>query len=93
MVDHVLPFLERPEPWKHVNIAMGMDKSEVANLDDGAAATRQVMEMWTEAFEAAFREYAIFMSEKDQSEAPVAYKTYSSIEEASDLLKKVLDNL
>ena len=92
MVDHVLPFLERPEPWKHVNIAMGMDKSEVANLDDGAAATRQVMEMWTEAFEAALREYAIFMSEKDQSEAPVAYKTYSSIEEASVLLKKVLDD-
>lgn len=93
MVDHVLPFFERPEPWKHVNIAMGINESDLANLDDGAVATRQVMEMWTEAFEAALREYAIFMSEKDQSEAPVAYKTYSSIEEASVLLKKVLDNL
>ena len=97
MIDHVLPFLERPEPWKRIHIAMGMNESDVANLDDdaaaSAAATRQVMAMWTEAFEAALREYAIFMSEKDQSEAPLVYKTYSSIEEASLLLKKILDNL
>lgn len=90
MLDHVLPLFERPEAWNYINrIVSGNETEELAH-PDGDKATRQALEPWNEAFVAAMREYAISMSERYQSEAPVVYKTYSSIEEASLLLKKVL---
>ena len=90
MLDHVLPLLERPEPWKYINRVASMDENaETTHLGEDEA-TRLVLEPWPKAFEAALREYATFMSERDQSEAPVVHKTYSSILEASLLLKKVL---
>ncbi len=90
MLDHVLPLLERPEPWKYINRVASMDENAESTPLGEDEATRLVLEPWPKAFEAALREYAIFMSERDQSEAPVVYKTYSSILEASLLLKKVL---
>ena len=90
MLDHVLPLFERPEPWKYINTVAGMDENAENTPLGEDEATRLVLEPWPKAFEAALREYAIFMSEKDESEAPVVYKTYSSILEASLLLKKVL---
>ena len=52
---------------------------------------RRRLEPWDEAFGAALREYAIIMSEKQESEAPTVYKAYESISEAALFLKKVLD--
>ena len=93
MLDHVFPLFERPEPWNYINrIVSGNETAEITH-PDGVRATRQALEPWNAAFEAALREYAVFKSEKDQSQAPVAYKTYSSIEEASIFLKKILDKL
>ena len=83
MLDHVLPLLERSDPSTYVVRNVSMNESE--------EVSRQELEQWDEAFEAALREYTIFMSEKDESEAPVVYKTHSSISEASLLLKKVLE--
>ena len=93
MLDHVLPLFERPEAWNYISRIVSGNVTEEMTHPDGVKATRQALEPWNEAFEAALREYAVFMSEKDQSQASVAYKTYSSIEEASLLLKKILDKL
>ena len=95
MLDHVLPLFERPEAWNYINRIVSGNATETEDIthSDGDKATRQALEPWNEAFEAALREYAVFMSEKDQSQAPVAYKTYLSIEEASLFLKKILDKL
>ena len=95
MLDHVLPLFERPEAWDYINRIVSGNATETEDIthSDGDKATRQALEPWNEAFEAALREYAVFMSEKDQSQAPVAYKTYLSIEEASLFLKKILDKL
>ena len=89
MLDHVLPLLERPEPWNYINRIVSMNASQELHWDP-STATREVLEPWNETFEAMLRGYAIFMSDKDESEAPVVYKTYSSILEASLALKKVL---
>ena len=90
MLDHVLPLLERSDPWTYVARTVSMNESEDTHQDEGEEVSREALEQWNEAFEAALREYAVFMSERNESEAPVAYKTYSSISEASLLLKKVL---
>ena len=90
MLDHVLPLLERSDPWTYVARTVSMNENEDTHQDEGEEVSREELEQWNEAFEAALREYAVFMSERDESEAPVVYKTYSSISEASLLLKKVL---
>ena len=90
MLDHFLPALEGAEGRKYAAEIASMSGNEDIRHQSEGKALRQALEPWNEAFGAALGEYAIFMIGKEEVKVPVVYKAYSSIWEATLLLKKIL---
>ena len=92
MLDHVLPLIGSSEGRRYMSVYENMNETDYARMAQAIGNRwRRRLEPWDEAFGAALREYAIIMSEKQESEAPTVYKAYESISEAALFLKKVLD--
>lgn len=101
MLDHALPAFEG-EAGRDlaVNIAGepgGMPSQDYAkvrhwgkDLDDGEMALLKVLEPWSEAFGAALGEYEVFLYGKEEGNLPGVNGVYSSVWEATTLLKRVL---
>ena len=101
MLDHALPAFEgeagRDLAMNIAGVPGGMPSQDDASvrhwgkgLGEGERALLKVLEPWSEAFGAALGKYAVFMYGKEEGSVLGFYGAYSSVWEATILLKKIL---